>query len=152
MLFDMMRSLSETDVFYARIMLTVEQLKSQLNHFTGTDRYYKHLLGFQYTDGIKFLADNAEAYWLLDAIASYQPTLLQNQRLRDFQLWLLVVGNEHEFIKPKEGNKTVLTCWEDTPSPGVKPAVSQQIEYKDFPLPVITLYLENRVLLLPSER
>ena len=41
-------------------MLTAEQLKSQLSHFTGTDRYYKHLLGFQYTDGIKFLADNID--------------------------------------------------------------------------------------------
>ncbi|MGA9381160.1 MAG: DUF6876 family protein [Phormidium sp.] len=86
------------------------------------------------------------------ANASYQPTIRQNSRLRDFQLWLLVVGNEHNFIKPKEGNQAVLTCWEDTPSPGVKPAVSQQIAYTDFPLPVITFYLENRVLLLPSER
>lgn len=133
-------------------MLSAEQLKSQLSQFTGTDNYYKHLLGFQYTDGIKFLADNAECYWLLDAIASYQPTLRQNPRLRDFQLWLLVVGNEHNFIKPNPGNKAVLTCWEDTPSPGVKPAVCQHIEYTDFPLPVITFYLENRVLLLPSER
>ncbi|MGA9381161.1 MAG: DUF6876 family protein [Phormidium sp.] len=49
-------------------MLSAEQLKSQLSHFTGTDNYYKHWLGFQYTDGIKFLADNAECYWLLDAI------------------------------------------------------------------------------------
>lgn len=147
-----MRSLSEIDVFYSRIMLSAEQLKSQLSQFTGTDNYYKHWLGFQYTDGIKFLADNAEFYWLLDAIGSYQPTLRQNPRLRDFQLWLLVVGNEHDFIKPKEGNKAVLTCWEDTPSPGVKPAVCQQIEYTDFPLQTITLYLENRVLLLPSER
>ncbi|MFB2891977.1 DUF6876 family protein [Aerosakkonemataceae cyanobacterium BLCC-F50] len=133
-------------------MLSAKQLKSQLSHFTGTDNYYKHWLGFQYTDGIKFLADNAEAYWLLDAIASYQPTLRQNPRLRDFQLWLLVVGNEHNFIKPNPENKAVLTCWEDTPSPGVKPAVTQQIEYTDFPLQLITLYLENRVLLLPSER
>jgi hypothetical protein len=30
--------------------------------------------------------------------------------------------------------------------------VEQKIEYTDFPLPEITLYLENNTLMLPSER
>lgn len=139
-------------MFRAIIMLTGEELISQLRHFNGTNSYYKHLLGFQYTDGIKFLAEQAEAYWLLDAIGSYQYKLRQDPMLRDFQIWLLVVGDGHNFIKPKAGNKAVLTCWEDTPRLGVKPAVSQQIEYTDFPLPEIKLYFESKVLILPSER
>lgn len=133
-------------------MLAAQELQSQLNQFTATEYYYKHWLGFQYTDGIKFLAEQAEAYWLIDAIASYQPQLSRNPRLRDFQLWLLVVGDGHNFIKPKAGNKAVLTCWEDTPKLGVQPAVSQQIEYTDFPLLEIQLYFESKVLILPSER
>ena len=131
-------------------MLNKEELSKLLAHCVGTDDYHKHLLGMLYTDGVKELAENAECYWLLDAIASYQPKLRQNPRLRDFQLWLLVVGNEHEFLKPK--HDAVLTCWEDTPVLGVKPAVIQEIEFTDFPLPEIKLYLENGVLFLPSER
>ncbi|HEY9863949.1 MAG TPA: hypothetical protein V6D21_07190 [Candidatus Obscuribacterales bacterium] len=133
-------------------MLTAEQLKTELSQFSGTENYYKHFLGFHYTDGIQFLAESAECYWLLDAIGSYQPQLRLNSRLRDFQLWLLVVGNNHEFIKPKARNMAVLTCWEDTPVLGVKPAVSQQIPFTDFSLPEIKLYFENKVLLLPNER
>lgn len=133
-------------------MLTAEQLKTELSQFSGTENYYKHSLGFSYTDGINFLAENAECYWLLDAIGSYQHKLRLNSRLRDFQLWLLVVGNNHQFIKPKKPKKAVLTCWEDTPVLGVKPAVSQQIPFTDFPMSEIKLYFENKVLLLPDER
>ncbi|MCB8789014.1 DUF6876 family protein [Planktothrix agardhii] len=46
-------------------MLTAEQLKTELSQFNGTENYYKHSLGFSYTDGINFLAENAECYWLL---------------------------------------------------------------------------------------
>ena len=121
-------------------MLTKEELIDLLAHCVGGDEYYRYSLGMLYTDGVKELADHAECYWLLDAIAVHQPKLRQNPRLRDFQLWLLVVGNEHELIKPK--HSAVLTCWEDTPVLGVKPAVSQEIEYTDFPLPEMKLYVE----------
>jgi hypothetical protein len=44
---------------------------TQLSHFTGTGRYYRisrrHLL----TDGTKYLADEAECFWMMDAIASH---------------------------------------------------------------------------------
>jgi hypothetical protein len=133
-------------------MLTAEQLKTELSQFNGTENYYKHSLGFSYTDGINFLAENAECYWLLDAIGSYQHKLRLNPMLRDFQLWLLVVGDSHEFIKPETESMAVLTCWEDTPVLGVKPAVSQQIPFTDFPMSEIKIYLENKVLLLPDER
>ncbi|CAD5985615.1 DUF6876 family protein [Planktothrix agardhii] len=133
-------------------MLTAEQLKTELSQFNGTENYYKHSLGFSYTDGINFLAENAECYWLLDAIGSYQHKLRLNPMLRDFQLWLLVVGDSHEFIKPETESMAVLTCWEDTPVLGVKPAVSQELPFTDFPMSEIKIYLENKVLLLPDER
>lgn len=72
--------------------------------------------------------------------------------LYDFQIWLLVVGNNHEFIKPKTNYNAILTCWEDTPKKNQTPSVTQHIEYTDFPLPSIKLYLENKVLMLPNER
>lgn len=52
-------------------MLSAAEIYSQLNNFKGTENYYKYGK-LHYTDGIKFLVDSAERYWLLDAIASYQ--------------------------------------------------------------------------------
>ncbi|MEG4805408.1 hypothetical protein QUB63_32585 [Microcoleus sp. ARI1-B5] len=122
-----------------------------LKHFCGTEQYYKHFLGIRYTDGVKYLAENAQCYWLIDAIASHQPKVNIIQRLREFQLWFLHVGTAHEFIKPKAGNKAVLTCWEDKPTAETQPVVIQQIPFTDFPLPEIKLYLQDKILLLPDE-
>jgi hypothetical protein len=113
----------------------------------------------KYTTGVKYLAEKAQAYWLIDAIASHQTKrLLSNENLRYFQLWLLTVTNtenqlpqKYGFIKPISNHKAVLTCWEDTPVEGVKPVIRQDIEFTDFPLTEMKLYVENSVLLLPSE-
>ena len=44
---------------------------AMLTHFTGTAQYYRigrrHLL----TDGTKYLAEEAECFWMMDAIASH---------------------------------------------------------------------------------
>ncbi|MEG4518817.1 DUF6876 family protein [Microcoleus sp. AT9b-C5] len=134
----------------SKAMMDAETLSQNLKHFCGTEQYYKHWLRIQYTDGVKYLADNAQAYWLIDAIASHQPKALRNQRLREFQLWFLHVGDA-EFIKPKGSNAAVLTCWEDSPTAETKPVIIQQIPYTDFPLKEIKLFLQEKVLLLPSE-
>jgi len=132
-------------------MLDAETLKNNLEHFCGSEQLHRNLLGIRYTDGVKYLAQNAKCYWLIDAIASHQPNVRKIQSLREFKLWFLHVGNSHEFIKPKGKNKAVLTCLEDTPTSETKHAVIQQIEYTDFPLSEIKLYLQDKILLLPSE-
>ena len=133
-------------------MISAQELQQSLKHFTSTDNYYRHLLGIRYTDGVQFLAEEAQCYWLIDVIASYQTKkLLADEMLRDFQLWLLVVGDSHNFIKPKSEYKAVVTCWRDTPDIGIKPPVQQHIEFTDFPLSEIKLYLCNGVLMLPGE-
>ena len=131
--------------------MDAETLTKNLQHFCGTEQYYPHWLGIRYTDGVKYLADNAEAYWLIDASASHQPKALRNQRLREFQGWFLHVGDTHEFIKAKAGNAAVLTCWEDSPTASTQPAIIQQIPFTDFPLKEIKLYLQEKILLLPDE-
>lgn len=135
----------------AKAMMDAETLSQNLKHFGGTEQYYKHWLGLSYTDGVKYLADNAQCYWLIDAIGSHQPRANRIHRLTEFQLWFLHVGNAHEFIKPRGDNAAVLTCWEDTPTPETKPAIIQQIPITDFPLPEIKLYVQEKILLLPQE-
>lgn len=128
---------------------------SDLSRFTGTEEIHRNFIGFPYTDGIQYLAEQAEAYWLIDAIASYQYQLKQDEYLAEFQVWVLsVVGEgkrDYPFLLPKENHKAVLACWPDTPKEGLKPAAIQQIEYTDFPLIELKLYVSGGVLLLPSE-
>jgi hypothetical protein len=114
-------------------------LEHDLRQFTGSENVYKNFTGLRYTDGVKYLAEKAGAYWLIDAIGSYQrDKRLQIERLQEFQLWTLTV---------KE-NVGLLQCFEDS---GVPATLEQEIEFTDFPLPEIKLYVEGGVLLLPSE-
>lgn len=117
--------------------LTIEKLKAELLGFTGTENYYKHPLGLRYTDGVKHLAEIAGAYWLLDAIASWQP---EASKIDDeFQLWELTVNADRS---------AVLSFKQDTTLPA---AIRQEIEYSDFPIGSFKLYVEQGIALLPSE-
>ena len=121
---------------------------SQLGQFTGTTAYYRWSVLFRscvLTDGTRYLAEEAGAYWLMDCIASHQPKLLRHQdtRLREMQFWTLAVN--------REKHSAVLTCLADSGCPA---AVEQKIEFTDFPLPEIKLYAavgSPTVVMLPSE-
>jgi len=117
--------------------------ETDLNTFIGTTGYYRYLAGLKLTDGVKYLADEAGAYWLLDIIASYQ---LQDEIRREpFQVWELKLSPNNATTGKYEA---VVTMKTDTNRPLL---VKQQIEYTDFPLDSITLYLIDGVILLTSE-
>lgn len=125
---------------------------SDLSQFYGTQNYYLHWLKrFVYTDGVKYLADEGGAHWLLDAIASHQSRqLLSDHQLKEIQFWELQVGSD---------KSAVLRCLRDIDNV----ALTQEIGFTDFPLDLIKLYLVRgcigdssslaitRVLMLPSE-
>jgi len=125
---------------------TPEELTAALAQFTGTEGYYRYALGISLlTDGVKYLADAASCYWLLDAIGSYQPELAKHpdERLRDMQAWRLTVNPD---------KSAVLTCVADSGEP---PVVTQAIEWTDFPLPEIHIWIggegDKKIALMPSE-
>ncbi len=120
--------------------MTLDELTTALAGFTGTEQYHRHWTGLLYTDGVAFLAENAGngAYWLLDAIASYQPECRKDATLREMQFWTLMV---------KDSKNAVLLCERDKGDV----AFTQTIEFTDFPLPEIKLWVDGNVLLLPSE-
>lgn len=108
-------------------------LAQDLAHFTGSEHWYRHPLrrSHTYTDGVKFLADNAGAYWLIDKIIVTAPA-------DPFQVWNLTVNDDRSAtLNLTDGDGDVLDV--------------QNIEFTDFPLPEITLWLVDNVLLLPSE-
>ena len=116
--------------------MEAQELQSGLDQFFGTEKWYRHFTGMLYTDGIKYLAEQAGAYWLIDAVGSYQPVLQDEE----FQLWRLEVDLEK--------STGVLTMRRDT---GLKPLVTQKIPYTDFPLSEYEWYVEYNVMLLKNE-
>jgi hypothetical protein len=113
--------------------------QSDLDQFSGTENYYRHSLNRRvvFTDGAKFLADRAGAYWLLDIIAIIQITEAK-VKAEEFQVWKLTVHAE---------NTATLVC-EDGNGNAV---FTDEIAFTDFPLSEVTLYFANNVIHLPSE-
>ncbi len=114
------------------------RLKAELRQFTGTEQYYYNPLfkDFKYTDGVKFLAERAGAYWLLDYIFSNQPH--RSLKGETFQVWKVRVNQDDSAtLTVEDGNDNVLTTF--------------RIEYTDFPLEEFNLWLIDKVLILPSE-
>lgn len=110
----------------------------ELTNFIGTNAYWP-ICKFAYlTDGTKFLADHAEAYWLMYAIASYLPELKSKH---EFVVAELKVTSSTAVLLLTGGNHNELA--------------RQAVEYTDFPLSTITLYAawssEFWVLMLPTE-
>lgn len=115
-----------------------EELEGELAHFYGSTEIYRHsFFKMLYTQGIEHLAERAQCYWLLDAIASWQ--IKTKIKREPFQIWTLTVNQKKEAI---------LTCVRDT---GAKPLATQRIGHTDFPLPEMKLYLCDGTLMLPSE-
>lgn len=117
--------------------LSPDQIQAQLAQYSGTENHYKHFTGLLYTDGVKAMAELCGAYWLIDAIASHQPQCRRDPMLREMQFWFL--------RKVKDGWE--LICERDEGDDAFK----QQIEFSDFPLNDIQIWVQDDVMLLPSE-
>ena len=111
---------------------------TQLTQFIGTTGYYRisrrHLL----TDGTKYLAENAECFWMMDAIASH----LSEIGTSDWFVQIMVtVKNSRATMIYDDGNG--------------REHARQEIPYTDFPLEQIRLYAcwdgKHWVIMLPSE-
>lgn len=114
------------------------ELRAALRSFTGTIEYHSHWSGLRYTDGVKFLVEEAKAYWLLDLIASWQLEALRDAWLREFQLWELFL---------RADRTATIVCSRDSEDV----AFRQEIKFTDFPLDYVKVYVEGGVVLLPSE-
>ena len=109
-----------------------------MDQFTGTEYYYPLWPKVLLTDGTKYVADAAGAYWLMDAIACYLPQFTGKE---DFIVAKLnVIGSSADLVLD-DGNGRVLNL--------------QHIAYTDFPIATMTLYAcwggEDWVVMLPSE-
>jgi len=119
--------------------LTPEEIRALLAQCYGSAEFYRHWSGLIYTEGIQTMAEACRAYWLIDLIASHQGPIIRHPGLADFQLWEITARPDHT---------ATVTCRADSDRPAV---VQQELEYTDFPLDTLTIYVEGVTILLPSE-
>lgn len=113
-------------------------LLSDLEQFTGTTQYYflPYLPTYKYTDGVRYVAQNGQAFWLLDEIFfSQKEEALQGQH---FQAWKLEV---------QEDKSALLSCEDGN----YRSLFSKKIPHTDFPLEKIEFFFIDGFLILPSE-
>ena len=115
----------------------INTLKLELKQFSGGGDFYRNPLfrNYVYTEGVRHLAEQAGAYWLIDYILSNQldPKLI----VQPFQVWKMLVQDDSAAVTVEDGNDNQITTF--------------TIGYTDFPLKEISLWLIDKTLLLPSE-
>ena len=121
-----------------------DHLLDELSTFYCTEAYHRTNPGLLVTDGVKFLADNASCYWLLDMVWSYLPVL---RKSRD--TFFVVVLTKEGVVAPG----AIFSIQDDIPPSQIH--AQQAIDHTDFPLDEIVMYLsateEEFVLMLRSE-
>jgi hypothetical protein len=120
-------------------MVSKEEVEKELANFTGTENYYKAgLSNLKLTDGMQYLREALNCYWLTTIVESVQhlPDIAKNS---EFILWAIKVNPDKSFV---------VTARYDT---GTKPLYEQKGEYTDFLFEEYEFYQCGEVLLLKSE-
>ena len=113
--------------------------ETDLDQFCGSENIYRHGLcrNVLYTDGAKYVAESAGAYWLLDEVATNQ--MIPSVGAEEFQVWKLAVhANRTATLACDDGNGNIV--------------FTKEIPYTDFPLDSFSIWFENGTIFLPSER
>lgn len=119
-------------------------LKTELFQYHCSEQYFLHpfYTGVTYTEGVKALAEKAEAYWLLDYLFSYK-TVVENSGDRFFPVFL---------EKTNDGGMIIQIGDSENPIQH-----KDKIPFTDFPLDNFKLFWAYNggslgwTLLLPSE-
>lgn len=124
--------------------MTENITRANLSQFYGSGKLFFHPLfrGINYTDGVHFLMHNG-AGWLVEAILSHA---LHTAAVRKEEFVVATLK-----VNPRTATKSrnAVLSFDD----GNDNVVAKQvIDYTDFPLDEISFYVENGVLMLPSER
>jgi len=121
----------------------VNEIKEGLQHFHGTEMFYSiPLLRTRFTDGLKYLSEVAECFWLITDTSVIAKSLMNRSEFVTIDFRRLskekqdFTGYEAEIIYT-DGNDNIL----------------EKHGYKvtDFPLDELRLLFVNNTLMLPSE-
>lgn len=111
-------------------MMEATKLHGELAQFCGSDTPTIHVLcrNMLMSEGVIYLREHANAFWLLDAIASHYAA---NEDLRKVRADDRDFDYQHFWVLKKKGDGgATLICQKDK---GHKAVVEQEIESTDFP-------------------
>ena len=122
-------------------MKSQQDILNGLPQFSGSEAYHRWSPLFQktvLTDGVKWLAQNAECFWLMDIIGSVQPL----PKIKSEAFLTVSYNKEKGEIVIDDGNGNVL--------------YEQDVVSSTFPLDEIKLFVTDgedgyRIIMLPSE-
>lgn len=112
------------------------KILANLQYFSGSTNFYMFTRKIIYSEGVRYLAEHCDCYWLLDLINSWQTEKVVNEQ--EFQVYKLKVNPDHSAtVTIEDGNYNILAI--------------QNIEFTDFPLISIDIWFSNDTIYLPSE-
>ena len=120
-----------------------QDLKNQLATFSGTESFYKiPLLNTVITDGIQYLANKANCFWLVTDASVVAKSLMNRSSFITVDFKKLSTEKQKilgyaAVMEYSDGNDTILEI--------------QKYHLTDFPLETIRLFFTNNTLMLPSE-
>ena len=121
----------------------VNEIKEGLQHFHGTEMFYQiPLLRTRFTDGLKYLANAADCFWLITDTSVIAKSLMNRSEFITIDFKRLseekqdFTGYEAEIIYT-DGNDNILE--------------KHGYRVTDFPLDELRLFFVNDTLMLPSE-
>lgn len=121
----------------------VNEIKENLQTFSGTNFFYQiPLLKTRFTDGLKYLSEVAECFWLITDTSVIAKSLMNRSKFITIDFKKLpqeereTKGFDAEIIY-SDGNDNILE--------------KQGYRATDFPLDELRLYFVNDTLMLPSE-
>lgn len=123
---------------------TAAELQAFIAQVNGFETHYRHpLSGMSFSEGVKYIADQAGAYWLIDLILIASKFEHLQGKCEGLEFWVLTT---------KDG-KGELICTDGGMDGGEANVVfSESIPFTDFPLEEFTLYNDGGILCLPGER
>jgi hypothetical protein len=118
---------------------TTAELLGNLSQFIGSEHCYRLLPTFGVTNGLKYLMDEVDCYWLAQLYGLHLCDVDFSQN--SFTILKLTRKGEGAIVSIEDGNRTVL-AW-------------QGLDYTDFPFEQYSLYAfwngEHWVGMLTSE-
>lgn len=132
-------------------VLTSDRVQEVLSASIGTGAYYKPFFyrNMVYTDGVKYFAEQCQAYWVIDVVNSYMDKVIRNH---------IKTNDTYYFISLKvKDSKAKFRIYREVDEKK-KTVAKQDIEYTDLPDTEIKFYLQIGqyeplmfVMMCPSE-
>lgn len=82
------------------------EIAREQRNFSGTENWYRHMFGILYTDGVQWLAEKLNCYWLIDEVAIH---CKQFQSKESFMALSFETKKQHKgVLKITDGNGYIL--------------------------------------------